>query len=198
MARPEETRTQDQIFVSNCSFSALQERLPLRWPSPAKTPPSPKKSYRSAYQYLGREELDDPGRWAMYDDFELLLRLVDFSGLRDVLAEKLGWRSAQGQVPFDPVSMFLLTMWQIANGWSRAETLRNLKKERYADYVGLFGFRAGVYPTEGGLRYFLTALGAHSTASGESLSVQQSDQAIEAQPTAGSICGPVARERRAQ
>jgi len=178
MARPEETRTQDQIFVSNCSFSALQERLPLRWPSPAKTPPSPKKRYRSAYQYLGREELDDPGRWAMYDDFELLLRLVDFSALRDVLAEQLGWTSSQGQVPFDPVSMFLLTMWQIANGWSRAETLRNLKKERYADYARLIGFRAGVYPTEGGLRHFLTELGVNSTASGESLSVQQGNQAI--------------------
>jgi hypothetical protein len=150
MARPEETRAQDQIFVSSCSLSALQERLPLRWSIPANTPPSPKKSYRSAYQYLGWEELEDRGNWVVYDDFELLLRLVDFSGMRDVLAEQLGWRSAKGQVPFDPVSMILLTMWQIANGWSRAETLR----------------------------HFLTVLGAKSTASGESLSVQQGNQAI--------------------
>ena len=178
MARPEETRAQDQIFVSSCSLSALQERLPLRWSIPANTPPSPKKSYRSAYQYLGWEELEDPGNWVVYDDFELLLRLVDFSGMRDVLAEQLGWRSAKGQVPFDPVSMILLTMWQIANGWSRAETLRNLKKERYADYARLLGFREGVFPTEGGLRHFLTVLGAKSTASGESLSVQQGNRAI--------------------
>jgi hypothetical protein len=178
MARPEETRTQDQDFVSNCNFCTLRARMPLRWPIPPNTPPSPKKSYRSAYQYLGWEELEEPGNWAMYDEFELLLRLVDFSGLRDVLAERLGWFSAKGQIPFDPLSLFLLTMWQISNSWSRAETLRNLKKERYADYARLFGFRKGVYPTEGGLRYFLTELGKKSTASGECQSVQQGEQVI--------------------
>ena len=178
MARPEHTRTQDQVFVSNCNFSALREHLPLRWPRPVNTPPSPKKSYRSAYQYLGWGELEDPCSWAVYDDFELLLRLVDFSALRDVLAEQLGWISSKGQVPFDPVSMFLLTMWQIVNNWSRAETLRNLRKKRYADYAWLFGYREGVYPTEGGLRHFLTILGVNSTASGDSLSIQQGDQAI--------------------
>lgn len=178
MARPEEARAQDQVFVSSCSFSALRERLQLHWPRPASTPPSPKKSYRSSYRYPGWKELEDPGSWEVYDDFEVLLRLVDFSGLRDVLAEQLGWASAKGQVPFDPVSLFLLTMWQITSGWSRAETLRNLKKERYADYARLFGFREGVYPTEGGMRYFLTVLGEKSTASGESLTVQQGEQAL--------------------
>jgi hypothetical protein len=28
-----------------------------------------------------------------------------------------------------------LTAWQISHGWSRAETRRNLHKERYADYA---------------------------------------------------------------
>lgn len=178
MLRAEISRAKDDVFVSSCRFSALQERLPLHWPRPANTPPSPKKSYRSAYQYLGWEELEEPGNWTMYDEFELLLRLVDFSGLRDVLAERLGWFSAKGQIPFDPLSLFLLTMWQITNSWSRAETLRNLKKERYADYARLFGFRNGVYPTEGGLRYFLTELGKHSSASGECLFVQSGEQVI--------------------
>ena len=178
MARPEEARTQDQVFVNNCNFCALRARLPLRWPIPANTPPSPKKSYRSAYQYLGWEELEDPGNWTMYDEFELLLRLVNFSSLRDVLAERLGWFSAKGQIPFDPLSLFLLTMWQVSNGWSRAETLRNLKKARYADYARLFGFREGVYPTEGGLRYFLTALGSNSTTQGECVAVEQREQTI--------------------
>jgi hypothetical protein len=99
MPRPEETRAQDEDFVRHCSLAALQERLPLRWPTPAHTPPSPKKSYRSHYQYLGGEELSDPTWLEEGDEFDLLLRLVDFSGLRDVLAERLGWTSAQGQVP---------------------------------------------------------------------------------------------------
>jgi hypothetical protein len=184
MVRPEMMRTQDDVFVSQCRLSALD--LPLRWPRPAHTPPSPKLSYRSCYQYLGWEELKDRANWADvpailadYDDFELLLHLVDFSGLRDVLAERLGWRSALGQVPFDPLSLFLLTVWQICNGWSRAKTLRNLRKSCYADQARRFGFRDGVYPTEGGLRHFLTTLGENSTLAGEAVTVEQGDQPIQ-------------------
>jgi hypothetical protein len=179
MARPEETRAQDQVFVRSVSLSALQERLPLPWPTPDNTQPSPKKRYRSAYQYQGWEELEDPACWDNCDDFEVLLRLVDFSGLRDVLAERLGWCSAKGQVPFDPLSLFLLTMWQVVNGWSRAETLRNLKKPRYADTVQLLGFRNGVFPTEGGLRHFLTVLGENARAQGEWVSVEQGEQVTQ-------------------
>ena len=116
MARPEEARVQEEDFVYQCNLTALQKSLPLQWPRPAKIPPSPKKRYRSSYQYPGWQELADTASWIDFDDFELLLRLVDFSGLRDVLAERLGWVSARGQVPFDPVSMFLLTAWQIVNG----------------------------------------------------------------------------------
>jgi hypothetical protein len=79
-------------------------------------------------------------------------------------------------VPFDLLSMFLLTAWQVCNGWSRAETLRNLSKPRYADHARLFGFQNGVYPTEGGLRHFLTVLGKNSTAEGECVSVEQGNQ----------------------
>lgn len=179
MARAEHARTRDDDFVSSCNISVLQERLPLRWPKPDKTPPSPKKSYRSSYKYLGWEELTSPANWADNDDFELLLRLIDFSGLRDVLAERLGWVSAKGQTPFDPVSLFLLTMWQLFNGWSRAKTLRNLRKPRYADHARLFGFREGIFPTEGGLRYFLTVLGRYSTAQGEYVTVEQADHVIQ-------------------
>jgi hypothetical protein len=179
MPRPEETRAQDEDFVSCCCLSALQERLPLRWPTPAHTPPSPKKRYRSWYVYLGAEELAEATWLEAGEEFELLLRVVDFSGLRDVLAEQLGWTSAQGQVPFDPVSLFLLTMWQLSHNWSRAETLRNLCKERYADYAHRFGYRQGVYPSEGGLRYFLTTLGENSTHCGECVSVVQDERVIE-------------------
>lgn len=178
MPRPEHTRAQDEVFVSGCSLCALKERLPLEWPRPVNTSPSPKKGYRSGYVYLGWQELADPAHWERCSDFDLLLHLVDFSGLRDVLAEQLGWRSAQGQVPFDPVSLFLLTAWQVVNGWSRAETLRNLKKLRYADYAQHFGFRDGIIPTEGGLRHFLTVLGKNSTALGEYVSVQQDERGI--------------------
>jgi hypothetical protein len=176
MVRPEITRAQDEVFIGSCSFSALLERLPLAWQTPPDTPASPKVTYRSCYQYPGFKELQDPAFWETCDDFDLLLRLVDFSGLRDELAVQLGWTSARGRAPFDPVSLYLLTLWQIFNGWSRAETMRNLRKNRYADYATLFGFREGVFPSEGGLRYFLTTLGENSLHHQLTVSVEQGNQ----------------------
>ena len=159
---PTQTRQQQPEFVAHCSFQALRPQLPLRWPAPADLAPSPKRRYRSAYRYLGAADLDDPATWDDLTDFELLLRLVDFSPLRPVLAHLLGWTSAKGWTPFDPVSLFLLLGWQITQQWPRATALTNLAKPRYADVCRRLGFQEGVYPTEGGVRYFLTALGQHS------------------------------------
>jgi len=157
-----QARAKDTDFVSQCSFDALRDRLPFLWPIPDDVPPSPKTSYRSLYVYRGWEDLEDPANWEHFSDFDLLLRLIDFSPLRDVLAQRLGWSSAKGQTPFDPVSIFLLIGWRIVNDWSRTQLLKNLRDPRYADYALLFGFEDGIFPTEGGLRYWLTALGRHS------------------------------------
>ena len=46
-------------------------------------------------------------------------------------------------------------------------------------YAHLFGFRQGIFPSEGGLRYFLTTLGKHSTTLGESVTVENGDREIE-------------------
>lgn len=159
---PAETRAQDADFVIGCSMSGLEDRLPLLWPAPPDVPPSPKNDYRSHYVYLGWDHLDAPAVWDYLSDFDLLLRLVDFSPLRPVLAQLLGWTSARGWAPFDPVSIFLLVGWQITHGWSRSETLRNLRDPRYADYGLRFGFEEE-FITEGGLRYWLTTIGRNST-----------------------------------
>jgi len=172
---PVETRAQDADFVRQCSLTGLEARLPLRWPTPPGTPPSPKHTYRSHYVYLGWQDLRDPRTWEHLSDFDLLLRLVDFAGLRPVLAQRLGWTSGRGWCPFDPVSMFLLTGWQITNVWNRAKTLGHLHAPRYADYAWRFGFKEGVFPTEGGMRYFLTALGRNS-AGGETIVVDWDNQ----------------------
>jgi hypothetical protein len=174
-----EAREHEETFVATCSWPSLRERVPLAWPTPAGTPPSPKKGYRSAYRYLGAGDLDQATSWEELEPFDLVLRLIDFCGLRPVLAQLLGWTSARGQIPFDPVSLFLLLGWQICNGWSRSQTLRNLRKRRYADYRRRFGFHPSLYPSEGGLRYFLTTLGRNSDARGETIRVIDDDQKAE-------------------
>ena len=149
---PVETRARDPAFVTECSLDGLQDRLPLIWPILPDTPPSPKKAYRSHYVYQGWEDLKHPSAWEHLSNFDIVLRLVDFSPLRPVLVLLLGWTSARGWKPFDPVSIFLLIGWQITNGWNRAETLRNIHNPRYADYAQCFGFEDSLFPTEGGLR----------------------------------------------
>ena len=169
-----ETRTGDQPFVQGASLAGLRSRIPLAWPTPAETPPSPKRRYRSHYLYQGWADLEGPTDWQYLSDFDLVLRLIDFEGLRPVLASLLGWRSARGRVPFDPVSIFLFLGWQLTNQWNRADALRNLADPRYADYRQCFGFH-GHLPTEGGIRHFLTMLGANSTAADDLITVELDD-----------------------
>jgi len=163
MNTPRQTRLQDADLVAHIHFENLAARLPISWPTPSDLPVSPKNQYRSQYRYPGCEKLKDPAAWTYLSLFEILLYLIDFSGLRPVLAQLLGWQTSRGQVPFDPVSMFLLFGWQLTNQWSRAKTLKKLADPRYADLAAIFGFEAGVFPTEGGCRYFLTTLGRNST-----------------------------------
>jgi hypothetical protein len=178
---PAQTRAQETLFVSQCNLASLQKCLPLAWPTPAGTPASPKKRYRSEYVYAWRAQLQDLNQllaWKDLEDFDLVLRLVDFSGLRAVLAQLLGWRSGRGWEPFDPISFFLLIGWQITHSWSRSQALKNLGDGRYTDYRRGFGFQPGVYPTEGGVRYFLTRLGRHSESDDQTVAVQQGEEVI--------------------
>jgi len=168
---PAQTRAHDAAFVAQCSYSGLRPELPLQWSIPADIPDSPKTQYRSHYVYQGCDDLDVPANWEHLSPFDLVLRLVDFSPLRPLLAWLLGWTSARGRVPFDPVSVFLLVGWQLTNGWARSTVLKHLQDPRYGDYARRFGFHDGNWPTEGGVRHFLTTLGIHSDGHGETISV---------------------------
>jgi hypothetical protein len=155
---PHETRTADAAWVEGRRFQALLSQLPLRWPSDPQTPTCRKVRFRCHYRYPGWADLQNPQAWEQLSLYELLLRLVDFSPLRPVLAQLLGWHNDRGWRPFDPVSIFLLKLWQIANRWERSQAIKNLARPEYAEVVSHMGF-AGVYPTEGGLRYIETCLG---------------------------------------
>jgi hypothetical protein len=76
--------------------------------------------------------------------------------------------------------MFLFVGWQITNQWTRAKALKNLRNPSNANYVQRFGFEEGDFPTEGGVRYFLTTLGRNSEVDGATVIVElDHDQHIE-------------------
>ncbi len=177
-----ETALQSGTLPLRCSWYTLTS---LTTNAPPDIPPSPKNAYRSHYTYRGwadgdkQHPLDDPEACEYLSNFEIILRLVDFSPLRPVLAQLLGWTPAQGWKPFDPVSIFLLLGWQITNGWSRAQTLRNLHHPRYADLALLLGFEEQGFPTEGGLRYWLITVGENAISDETIVLGQEADELVE-------------------
>lgn len=146
-------------FVKTFSLEALRDRLPFRFPVPQGLPPSPKGHYRSQYRYLGPDQLADLAALTTLTLFEIGLRLIDFSPLRDYLALLYYLHSAKGQVPFDPVSLFLCICLrrELTLSWRTLATL--LAGEHGAGWRRLFGFQEGVTPSASGMRYFFHTVG---------------------------------------
>jgi hypothetical protein len=146
-------------FVPTFSLNAVHPRLPFLFPVPQTVPPSPKRRYRSGYRYPGYAGLADPAVRVNWSPFEACLRLVDFSPLRDYLAQGYFAPSARGQTPFDPVSLLLCYLLRrfLKCGWSTLAQL--LAGEHGAAWRRLFGFRDDQTPSESGLRYFRDTVG---------------------------------------
>jgi hypothetical protein len=146
-------------FVRTFSLTAIRSRLPIRLVAPKSTPPSPKRHYRSEYHYLGFEDLVQPPSLAHLTLFEMALRLVDLTPLRDYLAQFYYVVSAKGQVPFDPVSLFLCVCLrrELRRGWLSLAKL--LAGEHGAGWRRLFGFQEGVTPSASGMRFFFHSIG---------------------------------------
>lgn len=148
-------------FVPTFSIWALQDRIPLCFPVPEGVPRSPKRRYRSAYRYLGDVDLLDSNRFDSLTFFEVALRLIDFSSLRNYLAQCYYVQSAKGQTPFDPVSLFLCICLrrQLNIGWRKLAKL--LAGEHGAGWRRLFGFQDGETPSASGLRYFFNTVASN-------------------------------------
>jgi hypothetical protein len=154
-----EKRAMHPLFRSTFSLAALRAKLPLRFPVPEHTPPSPKQEYRSHYRYLGAADLADLQTLRQLTPFEITLRLIDFSPLRDLLAKDYYRPSQRGQRPFDPVSLFLALCLRREQDLSWRALQKLLAAEHGAGWRRLFGFDEGVTPSEAGLRYFCHTIG---------------------------------------
>ena len=146
-------RSDNQETLARFSWPHLRPRLPLRFPLDPHLPPSPKHRYRSHYRYLDAESLEDPQTLETLSAFEVALRLIDYAPLESLLATHIYTPSAQGQVPFHPVSMYLLRVYRRERNLSRPEAVRVLKGKGGDDLRRRLGFK-DQFPTESGLRYF--------------------------------------------
>ena len=142
------------------SLEALQDRLPLRFPT--RVPGGESLCFRalSWYSYPGWAILTDRKQLAVLSTFYVALHLIDFSPLRAELVTLIGiCLNAPGQTPFDPVSLFLccLLRWEKGLGWK--ELAKTLAGPEGDCWRRLCGFRHGCTPASSTMRHFYTALG---------------------------------------
>ena len=139
-------------FSETFRWAAVRPLLPLRLvvaptqPAagqdlPATPPVWRPRTCRSHYVWLPPEDVlaESPAAWQGLDDFDLILRLFDFSAWRPILGQRFA--SQCGPPPFDPVSLglaWLLARWR---GWSWPQLVTELHSvERGQGYVRRLGF----------------------------------------------------------
>lgn len=149
-------RAEKKDSLGRFAFRRLERQLPLTFPQvdlPEGHVPSPKRRYLSHYQYQGASRLRDKEVWLAASSFTIATYLFDFSSLEPLLAAYLYRGSAKGQVPYHPVSMYLLILYRRQENLSRPEVLRRLRNPEEGRWLRqLMGFDKA-FPSESGLRY---------------------------------------------
>lgn len=139
------------------SLKRLERQLPLTFVLGPVVPPSPKHRYLSSYRYQGWKQLHKRRFVAKASAFALALCLWDWSGLRSWLAQ-IYRPSAKGQVPYDPVSLYLLSLYRRSACLSRLGVIRHLHEPKEGWQLRrLLGF-SGALPSESCLRHFESQL----------------------------------------
>ncbi len=148
-----EKRAQNLKALAPFTLDNLKQKLPLVFPRDPDLPPSPKPRYRSAYRYLGYEDLNEE-KLGTFSAFEISIRLFDYSHLEPLLAAHIYVASAKGQAPFHPVSMYLLSLYRRERHLSRHEALRVLRHLDDGQALRRYTGFEDAFPSESGLRYF--------------------------------------------
>jgi hypothetical protein len=108
-----ERRLLVEHVVDTFAWSAVRPMFPLRLIVPPDVPPWRPRLCRSYYRWLPPEEMLTTEDLKGLDDFDLVLRLFDFSAWRPILAQR--FCSHMGPPPFDPLSIglsALLARWR--------------------------------------------------------------------------------------
>jgi hypothetical protein len=148
-----EKRGENLEALEPFSLDNLRDNLPLTFPRDLDLPPSPKPRYRSAYRYLGFGDLNEE-TLEVFSPFQIAVRLFNYAHLEPLLAVHIYVASAKGQVPFHPVSMYLLSIYRRERDLSRHEVLRILRHPEDGRSLRRCTGFVDDFPSESGLRYF--------------------------------------------
>jgi hypothetical protein len=134
-----ERRLQLPYFAETFCWERLRPHLPLQLPTPGEAPAWSGRVCRSYYQWLGSDDLPTSAEMLRLDEFDLLLRLFDFSAWRPYLAQR--FRSQYGPPPFDPVSLGLGMFLARYQSWDWARLVQELRSPvRGGGYCRCLGF----------------------------------------------------------
>jgi len=148
-----EKRAENRKALEIFGLDQLKRKLPLVFACDPDLPPSPKPYYRSTYQYPGLDDLNEEAL-DTFSAFEIGVRLFDYGALEPFLAKHIYKDSAKGQIPFHPVSMYLLSLYRRSQDLSRHEVLRILRHRDDGRVLRRCTGFENDFPAESGLRYF--------------------------------------------
>lgn len=123
-------------FVEMFHWESICQHLPLKLPTPGEAPAWAGRVCRSYYQWI------EPAKTETLiglDDFDLMLRLIDFSAWRPYFAQR--FNSQMGPPPFDPLSLGLAMFLAFHKRWDWARLCQELRSPtRGLDYCRRLGF----------------------------------------------------------
>jgi hypothetical protein len=149
-----ERRLSLPCFVELFHWEAIQPLLPLQLPSPGNPPPCAGRWCRSHYRWLPSPDLASSADLPGLDEFDLMLRLFDFSAWRPYFAQR--FHSQFGPPPFDPVSLGLAAFLAVHQGWDWQRLASELRSpERGQGYCRRLGFNPSDVPSPSTFRMAL-------------------------------------------
>jgi hypothetical protein len=141
-------------FVALFRWEAIQPLVPLQLPTPGDPPPWAGRSCRSYYRWQPSPDLLSSAELDGLDEFDLTLRLFDFSPWRPYFAQR--FKSQFGPPPFDPLSLGLAAFLAVYQGWNWERLAKELRStERGRGYCYRLGFDPADLPSPSTFRMAL-------------------------------------------
>ena len=126
-------------FIQAFHWDTIRPRLPLRPKPMVPTGSWTGRACRSFYRWMTPEDIHTTADLAFLDDFDLALRLFDFTPWRAYFGQR--FKSQLGPPPFDPLSIGLASFLAVERNWEWEQLVTELRSpERGVGYCLRLGF----------------------------------------------------------